>query len=272
MSSYSIAFLGAGNMAGSIIGGLLASGMDADALRVANRGSEKLEAMRELGITALSNDNGTAARGADVVVLAMKPKQLREVCEALAEVITPDQLVMSVAAGVEAESISRWLGGHAAVVRCMPNTPSAVGCGASGLYALPAVSAAQREQASTVMAAVGVVEWVEEESLLHAVTAVAGSAPAYYFLFMEAIIAEGERMGLDGDAVRNLCAQTCIGAGRMVAGGEADAAELRRRVCSPGGTTERAVAALQDGGLPELVARAMQDCYRRSEEMAKELS
>jgi pyrroline-5-carboxylate reductase len=272
MSSYAIAFIGAGNMASAIIGGLLASGMDASRLHVANRGTEKLEAMRALGIGNLGSDNRAAAAAADVVVLAIKPKQLREVCRELAPALRPQQLVMSVAAGVEAQSIAGWLGGHGAVVRCMPNTPSALRCGASGLYALPAVSQEQRQQAATVMAAVGVVEWVEEEALLHAVTAVAGSAPAYFFLFMEAIIAEGERMGLDGDAVRKLCAQTCIGAGRMVAEGELDAGELRRRVCSPGGTTERAVAAFESGGLRELVARAMQDCYRRSEEMARELS
>jgi pyrroline-5-carboxylate reductase len=180
--------------------------------------------------------------------------------------------VLSVAAGVEAASMARWLGGHDAVARCMPNTPSSLGCGASGLYALPGVSAAQRAHAEAIAAAVGVVRWVDEESLLHAVTAVAGSAPAYFFLFMEAMMAEGRRMGLDDESVRTLCAQTCIGAGRMVAEAGIDAAELRKRVCSPGGTTERAVAAFLDGGLKELVATAMQDCYARSEEMARELS
>lgn len=122
------------------------------------------------------------------------------------------------------------------------------------------------------MGAVGIVQWVDSEALLHAVTAVAGSAPAYYFLFMEAVIAEGRRMGLDESTARKLCAQTCIGAGRMVLEGDLDAAELRRRVCSPGGTTERAVSALSEGGLEALVQRAMRDCYDRSEEMARELS
>jgi pyrroline-5-carboxylate reductase len=272
VNTFSIAFIGAGNMAGSIIGGLLASGLDASLLRASCRSESSLSRLREQGLGRVGTDNVAVASGADVVVLAVKPKQLREVCEALAPQLQPGQLVMSVAAGVEAHSLSRWLGGHAAVVRCMPNTPSQLGAGASGLFALAGVEAEQRRQAETIMGAVGIVQWVEEESLLHAVTAIAGSAPAYFFLFLEAMMDEGRRMGLDAEAVRILSAQTCVGAGRMVLEGEGDAAQLRHRVCSPGGTTERAVAALMEGGLEALVAKAMRDCYARSEELGRELS
>ncbi len=272
MSTFTTAFVGAGNMASSIIGGLLAGGFDADSISAANPSEEPLNALRKLGLSVLGNDNSAIAGPADVVVLAVKPQIIRGVCEALAPVMREGQLVMSVAAGVAADSLDRWLGGRADVVRCMPNTPSQLGAGASGLFAHSSVSELNRERAETVMRAVGVVEWVDSESLLHAVTAIAGSAPAYFFQFMEAMIAEGTRMGLDPDSARTLCAQTCIGAGRMLAEGDLDAAELRRRVCSPRGATERAVASFTASDLDSIVSKAMRACYARSEEMARELS
>lgn len=272
MSTFTTAFIGAGNMARSIIHGMLAAGSDPGSISAANPGDAPLEALRDLGLGALSNDNRAIAGPADVVVLAVKPQIIRGVCEALAPAMRDGQLVISVATGVAAESLHRWLGGRAEVVRCMPNTPAALGAGASGLFAGSAVSAANRERAERVMRAVGVVRWVESESLLHAVTAIAGSAPAYFFQFMEAMISEGQRMGLDPETARTLCAQTCIGAGRMLLEGELDAAELRRRVCSPRGTTERAVASFSESGLQGIVSKAMQACYARSEEIARELS
>jgi pyrroline-5-carboxylate reductase len=272
VTSFSTAFIGAGNMAYSIIAGLVDAGTDPALLRAANRGEAKLERLRGLGLSALGTDNRAAASGADVVVLAVKPQVMRGVCEELAGAVSANQLVISLAVGISAATLRDWLGGQPAVVRCMPNTPSLLRAGAAGLFAGTGVSPVQREQAAAIMGAVGVVRWVEDESLLHTVTAVAGSGPAYFFLFMEAMIAEAQRMGLDAESARILCAQTCIGAGRMVAEGGVDAAELRRRVCSPGGTTEPAVAALQDGALDKLVQRAMRACHARSEEMARELS
>ena len=272
MIDYQLGVIGAGNMAFSMIGGLIDAGTDPALLRASDRSEAQLQRLRELGVGVLDTDNQRVARDADVVVLAVKPQLMREVCEALAPAISPGQLVISIAAGIGAAAIGQWLDDKPALVRCMPNTPSLLGAGASGMFALEGVSDEQRKQAETIMGAVGVVRWVSDEPQLHAVTAVSGSAPAYFFLFMEAMIAEGERMGLDSESVRILCAQACIGAGRMVAAGDVDAAELRRRVCSPGGTTERAVAVLRDGHLEDLVGAAMRACYRRSEEMAKELS
>ena len=271
-TDFSTAFIGAGNMASSIIAGLIDAGTDPALLRAADPGAESRARASELGLSAVGVDNSAAARGADVVVLAVKPQILRAVCEDLAPVLASGQLVISIAAGIGTDSLRQWLGPAAALVRCMPNTPSLLRAGASGLFAVPGVSEGQRAQAESIMAAVGVVRWVETEELLHAVTAVAGSAPAYFFLFMEAMIDEGRRMGLDAETVRTLCAQSCVGAGLMVAEGSVDAAELRRRVCSPGGTTEKAVTAFRDGGLEELVQRAMRACYARSEEMGRELS
>jgi pyrroline-5-carboxylate reductase len=271
-NGFSCAFIGAGNMAGSIIRGLLRAGTDAQSLRAADPSAANLEALRELGLKQTDADNRVAAAEADVVVLAVKPQILRAVCEELAGTLHPEQTIISIAAGVATDSLSRWLGGHAAVVRCMPNTPALLRSGATALYAPPRVTALQRARAEEVLAAVGIVAWVDDEELLHAVTAVSGSGPAYFFQFMEAMIAEGQRLGLDADSARRLCAQTCIGAGRMVAEGSVEAAELRRRVCSPGGTTERAVARFSDDDLAGLVSRAMRDCYERSQEMTRELS
>lgn len=259
-------------MAGSIIGGLLAAGVSPARLAASDPEPGNLERMRGLGLTRLSTDNAEVAGNADVVVLAVKPQLLQEVCESLAPVMGRGQLAISIAAGVGADSLQSWLGDGTAVVRCMPNTPALLGAGASALYAHGAVSEEQRHQAQQTLEAVGRVRWVEEELLLHAVTAVSGSGPAYFFLFMEAMIAEGERMGLDAQSARTLCAQTCVGAGRMLLEGEADAGELCRRVCSPGGTTERAVEAFRAADLEAIVGEAMRACVRRSEEMARELS
>ncbi|MFK8042806.1 pyrroline-5-carboxylate reductase [Congregibacter sp.] len=272
MSGFTTAFIGAGNMSRSIISGLVTSGFDASSIRASNPSDGPFEELRNIGLTHLAHSNLSVAETADVVVLGVKPNLIREVCEELSPVLGANQLVVSVAAGVAADSIHNWLGAKSDVVRCMPNTPSQIGRGASGLFARSAVSAANRQRAEDVMRAVGVVRWVDDESLLHAVTAVAGSAPAYFFQFMEAMIEEAQRMGLDAESARTLCAQTCIGAGRMLAEGDVDAAELRRRVCSPNGTTERAVMAFSAGGLDKLVSKAMQDCYARSQEMGRELS
>ena len=269
---FSVAFIGAGNMAASIMAGLIDAGADPAQLRAADPGEQAQANARELALGSVGTDNQQAAAGADVVILAVKPQVLRAVCEDIAPVMARGQLVISIAAGIGTESLREWLGAAPAIVRCMPNTPSLLRAGASALYADAGVDAQQRSRAAAVMQAVGIVRWVDDEQLMHAVTAISGSAPAYFFLFMEAMIAEGERMGLDAETARILCAQNCIGAGRMVDEGSVDAAELRRRVTSPGGTTERAIAAFTDGELATLVQKAMRACEARSEEMARELS
>lgn len=272
MNAFTTAFIGAGNMATSIIGGMLAGGFDAQQISATAKSAESVAALNAMGLRDASSDNIKIAADAGVIVLAVKPQIMRSVCEEIAPVVRSGQLAISVAAGTPAASLNAWLGGKASVVRCMPNTPSLLGAGASGLFAHGEVSDAQRQQAEGIMQAVGLVRWVEDEALLHAVTAVSGSGPAYFFQFMEAMIAEGQRMGLDVDTARTLCAHTCMGAGRMLAEGDVDAAELRQRVCSPGGTTERAVESFSADDLASLVSRAMRACQVRSIEMSEELA
>lgn len=282
-AAFTTAFIGAGNMAYSIVSGLLAAGTDPARLRAADPSADKHAALKALGLSYVGGDNAAAVQGADVIVLAIKPQVMREVCEALAPAVNGEQLVISIAAGVGADSLQDWLGdsaGTPSIVRCMPNTPSLLRAGAAALFAHGSLgdrserndrNEEQRSRAEAILGAVGTTCWVNDEQQLHAVTAVSGSGPAYFFLLMEAMIAESERLGLDAQTATELCAQTCIGAGRMLAEGDVDAAELRRRVTSPGGTTERAIATFLEGDFDALVHSAMRACAERSAELAKEL-
>lgn len=272
MSEFEIAFIGAGNMARSIIGGLLSSGHRAGALRAADPNAESLAALRGLGDIATGHDNAALIAGARVVILAVKPQVMAAVCAGLRETVVAERpLVISIAAGIGTASLARWLGAETAIVRCMPNTPALLGCGATGLFAGATVDGAQRAQAEAIMAAVGTTCWVSEESQLDAVTAVSGSGPAYFFQFMEAMAAQGAALGLEPAVAAQLSVQTCLGAARMAAQSGVDLAELRQRVCSPGGTTERAVASLAQDDLGAVVGRAMRAAYERAQEMAREL-
>ena len=198
---------------------------------------------------------------------------MRGVCEALRESVQQQApLVISIAAGLDANTIDQWLGGGNALVRCMPNTPSLVGIGASGLYANAAVSDAQRTLATQLMEAVGIVEWVEEERLLDAVTAVSGSAPAYFFLMFEAMEEAAVKLGLPAETARRLAIQTALGAATMAQRSDKDPATLKQNVMSPGGTTERAIAHMEDAHLRTIIADAMQACAARADAMSKELS
>ena len=268
MNSIRASFIGAGNMAGSIIGGLLRAGFGAEAIRVASPGWDRLEQLRALGIEGVGTDNRAAVTGADVVVLCVKPQRMRDVCEELGPALADGQLVLSVAAGITSASIARWLGGSPLVVRCVPNTPSQLGAGATAVYAAAELSPEQKRAIETILGAIGVVCWVQDEEAMHSTTALSGSGPAYFFLLMEAMIDEAQRMGLDANTARTLCARTCAGAGLMLAGSDVGAAELRRRVTSPGGTTEQAVGVFEEAGLRDIAARAMQAAAARSRELA----
>lgn len=267
-----LAFIGAGNMAQAIIGGLLAQGYPAERIWGTGRDLVKLTDLRQrLGIN-ISSDNNAAVAAAEVVVLAVKPQLMQAVAKGLAEQVRRCRpLVISIAAGISAQSLESWLGGQVALVRCMPNTPSLVQTGASGLYANARVTAQQRTQVEQMLAAVGIALWVEREELIDVVTAVSGSGPAYYFMLMEAMIAAGEAQGLDRDLSTQLTLQTALGAAKMALASDASPAELRRRVTSPNGTTEQAVLRFQQGGLAELVAEAMAACADRGRVMAAEL-
>lgn len=266
-----VAFIGAGNMARAIIGGLLENGFAPQNIWAAEPESARLEDLAAQGLNT-TTDNTAAVAAADLVVLAVKPQIMQAVAADLATAAQQHQpLFISIAAGISLDALERWLGGNAAVVRCMPNTPALVQTGASGLFANARVSDLQRDQATQVMQAVGIALWVQNEAELDAVTAVSGSGPAYYFLMMEAMTAAGVKLGLSEPTARDLTLQTALGAARMASSSDVDAAELRRRVTSPKGTTEQAIKTFQAQGLEAIVEQAMTACRDRAVEMAEEL-
>ncbi|APE31041.1 pyrroline-5-carboxylate reductase [Halomonas aestuarii] len=267
-----VTFIGAGNMAGAIIGGMIESGFAPQDITATAPSDDFLAPLRErLGIRT-DTDNDAAVAQSDVVVLAVKPQIMREVCEKMRDAVQARRpLIVSVAAGLPAETLEHWLGGDLPLVRCMPNTPALVGAGAAGLYANAKVDEAQRRLATELMEAVGLVEWVEEEALLDAVTAVSGSAPAYFFLMFEAMEEAGVKLGLPADTARRLAMQTALGAAKMALASDKPPAELKRNVMSPGGTTERAISHLEDAGLRRIMEEAMTACADRAGEMAEEL-
>ncbi len=273
MKQPTIAFIGGGNMAASLIGGLLADGWPARHIRVADPDPAQLE---RLGCqnpqVVLTQDNGQAVQGADIVLFAVKPQVLRAAIQDLAaELKAASPLIISIAAGVRCRDISRWLGGGLAVVRCMPNTPALVRSGATGLYAGAGVTEAQREQAESILRAVGLTLWFDDEAQLDAVTAVSGSGPAYFLLVMEAIEAAGVRLGLPREAARLLTLQTAFGTAKLALESPEDTATLRRRVTSKGGTTERALEQLEAGHIMTLFDQALRAAAARSRELEDEL-
>ncbi|SIQ59268.1 pyrroline-5-carboxylate reductase [Solilutibacter tolerans] len=264
-----IAFIGGGNMARSLIGGLLQAGATANQVHVAEPVAELRDALaRDFNVHVFS-DAASAATHAEVWVLAVKPQVLREVCTVLAPVAQANQpLVVSIAAGITGAQIGRWLGGGIAVVRCMPNTPALLGAGVTGLHANSTVNAEQRDIAQTLLTSAGKTVWVDDESLMDAVTGVSGSGPAYVFLLAEALQAAGEAEGLPADAARTLTIETLLGASRMLAADDTPAAELRRRVTSPNGTTQAAIESFEADGFREVVARAVHAARIRGAELA----
>ena len=272
MKDCKLAFIGAGNMARSLIGGLVSNGFNAQHITVSDPLSENLQnlsAQFELNVT---NDNIEAIRDADVVILAVKPQQLQDVVKALAPHWNKDTLLVSIAAGIRIDAISRWLDSEqTAIVRAMPNTPSLVQAGATALYANDHVSPQQHELAESILRAVGVAIWLKEETKMDAVTALSGSGPAYFFLVMEAMEAAAQELGLARDTAKLLCLETAFGAAKMALESDEDVTTLRQRVTSPGGTTERAVHELVDGGLPGLFENALVAAALRSRELADQL-
>ena len=273
MSTPRIAFIGGGNMAASLIGGLRAQGLPASAICASDPGTDRRTELHDThGIDTFA-DNAQAVAGADVVVLAVKPQVMQTVCRDLAPHLQASQLIVSIAAGITCASLQQWLGADTprAIVRCMPNTPALLRQGVSGLFANAAVSDEQKRQAEQLLSAVGLALWLDREELIDAVTAVSGSGPAYFFLLIEAMTAAGEQLGLPRETAAELTLQTALGAARMACESDVEAAELRRRVTSPNGTTEAAIKAFQAGGLEALVQQAMDAAARRSAELAEQL-
>ncbi len=271
MTKTSVAFIGAGNMARSLIGGLLE---ESDQYRLSAADPDAGQRAHVAGTFQIpvSADNLHAADGADVVVLAVKPHIVSEVCASLrAQLGTQRPLIVSIAAGVREADISRWLAYEAAVVRCMPNTPALVRSGASALYANAHVSRAQRDCAESLLRAVGTVVWVDDERALDAVTALSGSGPAYFFALMEAMEDAAIALGLSRDQARLLTLETALGAARMALEADEAPAQLRANVTSQGGTTQAALQVFTERGLAATVAQAMAAARDRAREIGTQL-
>ena len=267
-----IAFIGAGNMAGALIGGLIADGIPAERIVAADPSTEKCQVLAKTAGIRTTQNNQEAAELADILVFAVKPQILKPVAESLTPQIRERQpLVISIAAGIRTESLMAWLGGNCALVRTMPNTPAMLQAGATVLYATPEVSAPQREQAESLMRAVGLTQWIDDEDLMDAVTALSGSGPAYYFLVMEAMESAARVLGLPDRVAHLLTLQTALGAARMALESSDSPQVLRTKVTSPGGTTERAVEVFEDGELRSLIEHAMRAARDRSVELSEQL-
>ena len=267
---HDIAFIGGGNMATSLIGGLITTGTAPETIRATDCiGAKREELARRFGVHT-NPDNARAASEAGTVVLAVKPQQMEEATRAIAGACARHApLIVSIAAGVQVRHIRDWLGFHAAIVRTMPNTPALVGEGATALYANEQVSDEGRRRAEAILGAVGLTVWVTQEGLLDTVTALSGSGPAYYFLLMELMERSGVALGLDRETARALTLQTALGAARVAqAGGEAPSV-LRERVTSPGGTTEHALRRLAEGGVEALFEAALRAARDRSVELGE---
>lgn len=255
-------------MASSLIGGLIAKGYAPGKIRVADKDPAQLEGLERRFSVLTCPDNESAAAPADAVVIAVKPQHMAEAVKAVSAAVRGrESQVISVAAGVREPDIRRWLGFDAAIVRCMPNTPALLGAGATALFANAFVTHAQRKAAAEVMDAVGLTVWVDEEASLDAVTALSGSGPAYYFLLMELMEESGVALGLERETARRLTLQTALGAAEMANESAETPAQLRTRVTSPGGTTERALETLTAGGLATLVDDALRAAAERAAEL-----
>jgi pyrroline-5-carboxylate reductase len=268
-----ISFIGGGNMAQALISGLVGCGIKPNLITVADPSSEIREQLAAKGLNTVDPmaDAKSAVVDADIVVLAIKPQMMKVVVGAFADALD-SQLVISVAAGLSTDLLSSMLGGYSNIVRAMPNTPSMIQMGATGLYGTDNISAEQKELATAVMEASGLVMWVDDEEHMHAVTAVSGSAPAYMFYFIESMVEKGIALGLDTEQASALALQTMIGAAKMAMNSEDTPAELRRKVTSPNGTTQAAVESMQANEIGRQIGEAMQACYDRSQALSEEMS
>ncbi|WP_158971435.1 pyrroline-5-carboxylate reductase [Paraglaciecola sp. L3A3] len=271
MQQRTIAFIGAGNMTRSIISGLIANGYPAELIIASNPSIGKLDVLKNDFAIQTTQDNQQAVEFAEVVVLAVKPQLMEQVCNQLAESNNLDgKLFVSIAAGIPTARLQQMLNGHSAVIRTMPNTPSALGKGMTGLFSAPIIKQEDKTFAGDLMSQVGEIAWVDKESLIDSVTAAAGSSPAYFFLFLEAMEKEAERQGFDHKTARLLVQQAMLGAAEMVCHNpQLELSELRTQVTSKGGTTAKAIESFQQQDIDKVVATAMQAAVIRAEEMAK---
>jgi len=268
-----IAFIGGGNMATALAGGLVAQGGTAAELSFVEPGAEQRAklAARFPGAALHARTTQEAVAGASLVVLAVKPQQMREACGALAPFVRDVPAVLSIAAGSRSADIARWLGGYERIVRAMPNTPALVGAGISGIYAPASVDAAGRAAAADLLEAAGEVVWCEDEGMLDAITGISGSGPAYVFYFIEHVERAARELGLSPIDAERLAYRTFAGATRLAEDSVEDAATLRAQVTSKGGTTERGIAALNEAGVGEAIVRAVKAATERARALGEAL-
>jgi pyrroline-5-carboxylate reductase len=272
MKQQSLGFIGAGNMASSLMAGLLADGYHPKNIWASDVDQEKLASLATRFGIHTAADNHAVVENSQIVVLAVKPQTIPAVAREIAAVVKRCKpLVISLAAGITEAAIDRWLGGDNAIVRCMPNTPALVKTSATALHGNANISADQRNRAEAILRSVGIAVWVEREELLDAVTALSGSGPAYFFLLMEAMEDAAVALGLAPQTARLLTQQTALGAARVAIESEESPADLRKRVTSPGGTTEKAIRSFEKGRLQALVLEAMSAARDRAVELSRQL-
>jgi len=270
MTSPTIAIIGAGNMGTSLIGGLIASGHPRDHLIAADPSKDKLTYLANTFQIQTTNHNLVAIEQADIVVLAVKPQHIESLIKEIAESVQhKNPLIITIAAGIRIANIENWLGHSLAIVRAMPNTPALIGAGAAALFANAEVTSEQRNAAESILRAVGITVWVDDEALMDTVTALSGSGPAYFFLIMEILQESAEALGLPTDMAKLLTLQTALGASRMAIESGQPVSELRKQVTSPGGTTEKAINTLENQNLRGIFQAALQAAKSRSEELAE---
>ncbi len=272
MNNTNLAFIGAGNMSRSLIGGLIKNGYPSRAITVADINSDMLSAIEKDFSVSTNIDNNAAIEHANVIVLAVKPTIIKPVIKQIKQSIAEHMpLIISIAAGVREKDITRWIGHRPPVVRCMPNTPALLGAGASGLFANRQVSATQKQLAQTIIESTGIAHWVEDESQLDTITALSGSGPAYFFYLTECMTDAAVKLGLDKELAETLANQTAFGAARMLVETSTAAKPLRENVTSIGGTTEAAINSFESNELRNLVYEGMESAYNRSIELGKKL-
>ncbi len=270
MKSKTLAFIGCGNMAASLINGLVADGYDPDKIMASDPDTEKLAQITKLCGIHSTTDNTEAVEFAQVLVIAVKPQALEQVAIGIAPAVQKSKpLVISIAAGVLEQDLENWLDGDVALVRTMPNTPAMIQVGATVLHANSRVDSDQKDLAESILRAVGLTQWVENESMIDAVTALSGSGPAYFFLVMEAMETAAVELGLPEETAHLLTLQTALGAARMAMESSDTPATLRERVTSPGGTTEAALQSFEDDGLRDIFLQALTKARDRSQELSK---
>jgi len=272
MKNSRITFIGCGNMGRSLIGGLIANGLPVNSITGTDINAEQRQtAASQFNIEVLE-DNRQAIKDTDVVVLAVKPQSMQDTLLAMKVALAQEKpLLISIAAGIQLSHLGQWAGEELAIVRTMPNTPAIIQAGATALCANRHTSETQRDLAEAIMRSVGLAIWLDDETLMDAVTALSGSGPAYYFLIMEVMEKAATQLGLSQEHARILTLQTAFGAAKMALESNHDAQTLRKQVTSPGGTTEQALNVLMDGGIEELFADALKTAQKRSAELATSL-